>query len=256
MWKRLLLIMALAGAVAPAQATLYTDIWWDPAQSGWGVNFVQTDDFIFATTYIYDVDNTPTFITANLYLASNGNYVGDVIVTTGPYFAAAAYDTGLVTRQVAGTATFRPDGPATGNFSYRVFDKFVSKDIQRQNLVASALDGSYVGALRMDVSGCLAAERNALTYRYAEIEVVETAPGRLQIAVPIDSGLLCTFAGPLTQTGNINHMTDAAYVCNDVRSVTATLSELKSTSLGIEGRWLASIEGGCQEYVTFSGVRR
>jgi len=257
MLKRLLLlILALTGAVAPAYATIYTDIWWIPAESGWGVNFVQTDDFIFATTYIYDVDHSPIFVTANLYLASNGNYTGDVIVSTGSWYGAPTWDNSVVTRQVAGTATFRPTSPSTGNFSYKVFDTFVSKDIQRQNLVAPALDGTYVGALRIDVTGCVFPERNALTYSFADIDVVQPAPGSLRIAVPIESGLLCTFTGPLTQTGNINHMTDAAYVCDNGRSVTANLSELKSTSLGIEGRWHAVIDGGCSEFVTFSGVRK
>jgi len=256
MWKRLLMIMALAGAVAPAQATIYTDIWWIPAESGWGVNLVQTGDFIFATTYVYEADHSPTFFTANLYLESNGSYVGDVIVSTGPHFAAATWDNNLVTRQVAGTATFRPDSPSTGNFSYHLYETFVSKDIVRQNLVASVLEGTYVGALRSDVTGCLAPEKNVLSYSFADIDVMVSAPGELQIAVPIESGLLCTFTGPVTQTGNINLMTGAAYVCNNVRSVTADISELKSTSLGIEGRWLAATENGCQEYVTFSGVRR
>ena len=256
MWKQLLLILALTGAIAPAQATIYTDIWWVPAESGWGVNIVQTNDFIFATTYVYDVDHTPTWITANLYLVSNGSYVGDVLVSSGPHYGAPGFDNNLVTRQVAGSATFRPTGAATGNFSYRVFDTFVSKDIQRQNLVASALEGSYVGALRSDVTGCQSPESNVLSYSFADIDVVESGPGQIQIAVPIQSGLLCTFTGALTQTGNINHMADAAYVCNDVRSVTATLTELKSTSLGIEGRWQAATEAGCHEDVTFSGVRR
>jgi hypothetical protein len=256
MWKRLLLILALGGTIAPAYATDYTDIWWNPTQSGWGVNFVQTDDFIFATTFIYDVELTPTWITANLYRASNGNYIGDVIVSTGPYFGSPAFDNQLVTRQVAGAATFRPTGPATGNFSYRVFDTFISKDIVRQNLVASALQGLYVGALRVDVSGCQSAEKNGLTFHYAEVYIDEFIPGQIRIAVPIVDGPVCTFTGVATQTGKINQMTGAAYVCNNLRSVTANLSELKATSLGFEGRWHASIEDGCQEDVTISAVRR
>jgi hypothetical protein len=34
----------------PAQADDYTDIWWaGSAEDGWGVNFIQSQDFIFAT---------------------------------------------------------------------------------------------------------------------------------------------------------------------------------------------------------------
>ena len=47
-----LLVAAWALAAArPAAGADWTDIWWAVPEVGWGVNFVQSDRFIFATFY-------------------------------------------------------------------------------------------------------------------------------------------------------------------------------------------------------------
>src|SRR5258707_9328042 len=54
MLKRLMLATLcsmLLGASPPALATDYSDIWWIPAESGWGINFDQNEDVIFAPFY-------------------------------------------------------------------------------------------------------------------------------------------------------------------------------------------------------------
>ena len=39
------------------RAADYTDLWWIPAESGWGVKVVQTDNFMFLTFFIYGEDH-------------------------------------------------------------------------------------------------------------------------------------------------------------------------------------------------------
>jgi hypothetical protein len=58
-----LLVLAFAPAAA---ATDFTDIWFIPQESGWGVNIVQSDSFLFATFFIYGSDKAPTWYTALL----------------------------------------------------------------------------------------------------------------------------------------------------------------------------------------------
>ena len=43
-----------------AFATDFTDIWLVPQESGWGVNVVQSDTFLFVTFFIYDAHTQPT----------------------------------------------------------------------------------------------------------------------------------------------------------------------------------------------------
>src|SRR5271169_256215 len=88
--KRLLPALILALLLLPlrAAATDYTDIWYLPSESGWGVNLVQADNVIFATFFIYGPGNVPTWYTAVLYSDSNGNFAGNLYSTVGTYFGA------------------------------------------------------------------------------------------------------------------------------------------------------------------------
>jgi hypothetical protein len=50
----------------------YTDLWWNPAQSGWGLNIVQhPSNMIFATWFAYDNDGSPAW-----YVVPTGEWLG------------------------------------------------------------------------------------------------------------------------------------------------------------------------------------
>src|SRR5437870_10153466 len=90
MLKRLLpavLSLALLGMPRPAAAQDYTDIWYLPSESGWGVNLIQAEDVIFVTLFIYGPNNQPTWYVAIIYRDANGNFAGNLYSTVGPYFA-------------------------------------------------------------------------------------------------------------------------------------------------------------------------
>ena len=86
-----------------AHAANYTDIWWNPAQSGWGVNLVQSDQFIFATFFIYGAAKQPTWVTANLVKDASGAFTGPVYLTTGTYYGSP-WNPADVTAASVGTA--------------------------------------------------------------------------------------------------------------------------------------------------------
>ena len=48
----------------PAAATNYQDLWWVPAESGWGINFAHEGDSMFATWYTYGTNNAPMWLSA------------------------------------------------------------------------------------------------------------------------------------------------------------------------------------------------
>ena len=67
-----LLVAAWALAAArPAAGADWTDIWWAVPEVGWGVNFVQSDRFIFATFYLHDEGLQPVWYTGEM--TSNGD---------------------------------------------------------------------------------------------------------------------------------------------------------------------------------------
>ena len=51
MLKRFFLAVLLLVAAGRAAAVDYTDIWYIPAEAGWGVNVVQSDAFMFITFF-------------------------------------------------------------------------------------------------------------------------------------------------------------------------------------------------------------
>ena len=86
MLKRLLLAAFLATAAMRAIAADYTDIWYNPAEPGWGVNLVQSDNFLFATFFIYAQNGSPTWYTAQLTW-DGSKFTGGLYATAGTWFA-------------------------------------------------------------------------------------------------------------------------------------------------------------------------
>ena len=85
--KRFLLTILLVTASAQAAATDYSDIWFNPAEAGWGMNLVQSDNFMFLTFFIYGSDSKPTWFTGQVTLdANSNNFNGTLYATTGTYY--------------------------------------------------------------------------------------------------------------------------------------------------------------------------
>jgi len=151
MFKKLVLCLFLMTAAFRVGAVDYTDIYYIPTESGWGVNVVQSDDFLFLTFFIYGPDNRPTWYTAQLRLDASGNYNGTLYATTGTFYATVPWKTSDQATTQVGTASFQPTSAYTAKLIYTVttpaaLAATVTKLIQRQSLTTIALGGSYVGA--------------------------------------------------------------------------------------------------------------
>src|ERR1700693_5807527 len=141
MIKRLLLTFLLLTASAQAAAVDYTDIWYNPSESGWGVNVVQSDTFMFLTFFIYGADSKPTWFTGQVTQDSSNNFNGTLYSTTGTYYILpwGGFSGGPV-----GTVSFQPLGPYTAQLVYTVNGVgTVSKTIQRQPLTTITIGGDY-----------------------------------------------------------------------------------------------------------------
>ena len=253
MLKRLLFTLLLLTASAQAVATDYTDIWYDPAESGWGVNVVQSDSFLFITFFIYGPDNTPIWFTGQVTQDSGSNFNGTLYARTGTYYIMpwAGSAGGPV-----GTVAFQPLGLYTARLVYTVNGVgSVTKTIQRQPLTTINIAGNYTGGLVLAQSQCTNSGSSTLT---ANIAVTQPAnnSGPVFISVGRADGVTCTFSGPVTQWGKLYQMSNATYTCNNGRNTTANIDELSATAHGIEGTWSAFVDGGCVETGTFDAVLR
>lgn len=59
-----------------AGASNHTDLWWNPAESGWGLHLTEAGKLIFVAWYTYASDGTPMWLTAVLSRQADGRYVG------------------------------------------------------------------------------------------------------------------------------------------------------------------------------------
>ncbi len=121
------------GANPPSHPLMdYTDHWWNPQESGWGMSIMQhPSDRLFAVWYVYDQNRQPTWYTLQpgSWLASN-TYAGPVYKTTGPYFGGT-FDPATVGIAQVGTATLKFSNQGTGEFTYSVEGVSGKKAISR-----------------------------------------------------------------------------------------------------------------------------
>jgi hypothetical protein len=244
--------IALALFAAPARAaTDYTDLWWNPAESGWGVNFIQADDFIFSTFFVYGPSGQPIWYTGQLTLDANGNWIGPLYMTSGSYFGSPWNPGQSGIRQV-GSVSFVPATEASGSLSYAVDGVIVSKQVVRQTLKTIPVGGSYLGSVYTVVSGCINPAQNGTFSRFANIAVVQTAAGSMSLDFAVQGGGSCTFSGNANQFGQIYQIPNAAYTCGNAG--TLLVSGVKATAQGIEGQWQGPIGAGCNEFGSFTGT--
>jgi hypothetical protein len=106
-----------------ALATNASGLWWAaPAgvQSGWGINFTQQGNIIFATWFTYNFDGKPLWLSVTANNTALGVYSGSLYLTRGPAFNAVPFLPVHVSEEQVGTAKFIFANGNSGTFSYTV----------------------------------------------------------------------------------------------------------------------------------------
>src|SRR6266403_561727 len=116
------LLAAASFLASPAYSTSFSidqsDLYYLPAESGWGIQLVQRGSVIFATMFVYGPSNTPTWYVATMQFAGNFTWTGDLNATTGPYFGTVPFNPANVVATKVGTMTgvAPPVEPGTLNY--------------------------------------------------------------------------------------------------------------------------------------------
>ncbi|HSN21095.1 MAG TPA: serine protease, partial [Usitatibacter sp.] len=109
----------------------FQDLWWNPAESGWGVNVTHHGDTLFATLFTYDRGGKPLWLVmSDGERTSGGGYAGTLYRTTGPAFDASPWRP--VSLVPVGTMSFSFSSGNSGTLTYSVDGVTVTKAIQRQ----------------------------------------------------------------------------------------------------------------------------
>jgi hypothetical protein len=113
--------------------TDYTDLWWNPAEPGWGLNLIQhASHNIFGVWYTYGLDGKQMWyvIPGGSWISANA-FRGDIYVTSGPP-QTGPFDPNRVTRAVVGTGTLTFSDANNGTFAYSINGISGTKLITRQ----------------------------------------------------------------------------------------------------------------------------
>lgn len=133
-------IKYLAGdASLPAPSHNVQGLWWQPAESGWGVNISHQGDTLFATWFTYDENGHGMWLVMSNGARSGENtWEGTLHRTSGPAFNAVPFDPAAVRAAAVGSGRFAFTDAANGVFSYEVNGIAGSRAITRQVFAAPA----------------------------------------------------------------------------------------------------------------------
>ena len=114
-----------------------TDLWWNPAESGWGLSLTQHGSgILFGAWFVYGADNKPIwYVMPNGAWATPTEYRGTVYRTTGPYLGTSTFDPTGVAVTVAGSATisFDPYDSTSATMVINVDGVTQTKSLRRQS---------------------------------------------------------------------------------------------------------------------------
>ena len=120
-----------------------TDLWWNPSESGWGLNLVQhSSNIVFATWFMYEPDGTATWyvVPEGRWVAGTG-YIGPIYRTTGPVFCfegeactGPSFDSSAVTRTQVGEMqlSIDPSDFDRATVHFTINGKTLTRTITRQ----------------------------------------------------------------------------------------------------------------------------
>jgi hypothetical protein len=163
----LILLVIFSGSFSYA-ANNYQDWWWNPAQSGMGLNIGQQNDTIFVAWFNYGDDTKASFLTMGGVL--NGNTLtGPLLRNTGPV-PGPNYNPALVKQTTVGTATitFNTNNDATLTYSYD--NKGGTMALQRFSFASPNLNQTWTALNTSTTTGCENASLNEST---AQINLIK-----------------------------------------------------------------------------------
>ena len=253
------LLAAASLLASPAYSTSFStdqsDLYYIPAESGWGIQLVQRGSVIFATVFVYGPGNTPTWYVATMQFAGNFTWTGDLYATTGPYFGTIPFNPAIVVATKVGTMTW--DGSQSvesGVLSYTVNAVAVTKHVTRQSLVFDNYAGRYGGGIHQDSTGCLNPALNGTIENIGILNVTQNGAAITLQSFPVTGGS-CSYAGTLTQFGQMGHV-EGSYTCSDGGGGFFAIFEMQVNIVGLTGRFGANSFSapGCQITGWFGGL--
>lgn len=125
-------VICRASSASRASATNYSDIWWNPDSSGWGVHVSHVNNDLYTTWYTYDTDREPIFYQGVTSKQADGSFSGELYRSNNgtPFLQinGAPANNGA---SVVGSTRLRFANGERATFEYTINGVSQSKSIQR-----------------------------------------------------------------------------------------------------------------------------
>lgn len=248
---------AWAGAAQASTATSdITDMWWNPNESGWGVNVIQQSGTAFVTFFVYDQGGIPIWYSSAITFQgtdTNGSLVwtGPLIATTGPWFGGP-FPPANVTRRTAGSVKFTLVDLNDAILQYSVDGVAVTKVIERQTWGSENYTGSYLGGYSVTATNCSPSYLNGVQEVVGALSVTQSGSN---VTMTANTGSTsCTFSGAYAQAGKYGQV-QGSYACGDGTGGTFTASEMMPSINGFTA-YVTGQNQYCQWSGTLGGITR
>ncbi len=119
------------GTGAGAPAVDYSDLWWNPAESGWGVALTQQSGTISATWYAYDADGLPVWYSAPACTMAGQGCSADVYQATGGTPFTSVWNGSGLAKTAVGSVSFAFTDAGNGTMTYMINGVAGSRAISR-----------------------------------------------------------------------------------------------------------------------------
>jgi len=244
--------LGCATAHASTSTSEITDMWWNPDESGWGVNVVLQNDVAFLTFFVYDAAMNPVWYTSSArFDTSTFAFTGDLSATKGPWFGGP-FSTSNVTVRKAGTVSFVLTDLNRATLTYTVDGVTATRTVQRQTWTLEDYSGNYLGGYSFRDTGCTPTSLNGIE-EAGGILTVNHDGASLAVTLSTSVGA-CSFAGTYTQTGKLGQVA-GNFTCTNGAQGPFLMFELTPTISGFTGR-VTGQNQFCQFDGYMGGVRR
>jgi hypothetical protein len=254
------------GSLAARATADISDLWWNPDESGWGINFQQQDDLAFATLFTYGFNREEKWYSASDmhvgFVLAGGlpSFDGNLYESTGPSYLTA-FNPSAVTRRLVGEIHFDPipGVPDEANLMYYVDGVQYLKHLKRLTTKGNNASGNYQGtyAMRNTCSGGGTGVFNdPVSFTITQVN------GALSMTATT-ANQTCTYAGPYEQRGRML-FSQGSYNCGGNLPETGNyrISELEVGEEGLIGQIQRGagnpdtfFAGGCMLTGRIMGVR-
>lgn len=255
-------LLVTLGFALPASAAStsvdYTDLWYNPAESGWGLNLIQQNNIIFATLFVYGADNSARWYVASNLSGGGTAFTGQLFQTTGPAFSGP-FNPAAVSTTPVGSMTLSFGTPTTATLTYSVNGASVTKQIQRQTWSAENFTGTYIGGLTAQGTNCRGTANGPILI-FDQLRVTHSATSfsaRVDFFNSAGTASVCTFTGTYGQDGHLGKV-NGSFSCTFGTAAgnqgNFNMSQLALTQNGFNGAF-SGADQFCNYTGFFGGVR-